>query len=146
MSAYFVEPHHIAFLAALRHAVYGEGDGEHPWECTGCEEDVEKMIEANLDGMRARYGEDSTPHDPWVIRYDLIPKYEAYDFRGNLAQVARSIGCFNYQACEDPSYEDGEVWRMLRDTLYRLAMTVPKPTFTVWGAPDPLDIVPITSL
>ena len=145
MSAYFVEPHHIAFLAAFRHAIDDDGRAEHPWDCTGCEDFVEKMIEANLDGMRARYGEDSTPHNPWVIR-KLIPLYEAYDFRGNLHQVARSIACFNYQACEDPSYDGGEVWRMLRDALYRLARTSSRASASTWGAPDPLDIVPITSL
>lgn len=110
MSAWVCSELHIntlaTYLAAREIEVEWRGS---PFKCIDHPANVATILMAeNVASVNYRYGED----DPAVITYELVAPLP------DLVTVHKLFGCYDYQACEHPGYEQS-LAKMLADAGQR---------------------------
>lgn len=77
---------------------------------------AQALADANVDSLRARYGEKSTELGTYYAHTYRTPVHTTW----STVEVLKLMDCYDYQACEVPDYPDtvaGKLITQLRDIL-----------------------------
>lgn len=148
MSAYVVERHHIIYLvkAALHLSEpdafywhYGEGDLiVAPWSIKSQVHIAQVLWDENIHAVAIRYPNSDLPgpiEDDYVITEKDFRRMHWDKF--DLPQITKSCECYNYQAMEDPEYENTVAFAFIKRLLSLALNSLPGYKEAVWGAPEP---------
>jgi hypothetical protein len=129
MSAYIVTKEHIIYLVTAAHRIdpLCRNGGFNNLPCDGS-----MLWRENVLSVNARYPE--TPADPslYVIEEKDIP---AIVEMPDLAQLAKSVHCYEYQSCEHEAWKSSEALAWCEKVKYNIMQALPGYQYAVWGCP-----------
>lgn len=156
MSAYVVDREHIAYLIdaaqeiardygspfrwrvmtsdgmGVLHLPYGDDDR--------CAQVAQELWAENVKSVSYRYPNDAPGDLPGPIDaypYEYGAHSERYWGPWSVAQVFKSIHCYEYQTCEHPEWEASSAIAFVRALADAWSSRVPGYDAAEWGAPEP---------
>ena len=137
MSAYLVQPHHAAYLARyyVDHCLKWGGIPGGPVDAA----DVAQLLaRANMDSLRARYGDDGAGDPAAYIAECRRNAMQAHWPSFDPVTVIKAAHCFDYQACELPDYDLTMAALITRRIASSAPHDLPGYDAAPWGAPEPM--------
>jgi hypothetical protein len=122
MSAYICDFYHISALAVAihRHLETGEKPGDI----------AQLLYEENCKSVAFRY-QDIEPPEPFIFdRRALISIHRP-------VELIKAAHCYDYQACEHPTWEDSRAHALIHRLLNRLIRQIPGYEQAEWGLQPP---------
>lgn len=146
MSAYMVEPHHIAYLVAAAFDCPRQPDtpffaGKLP-KRGNPRVALAKMLEAeNAKSVEYRYPRNGkVALTRWKVDALQASNWNAL-LHFDPIQIVKAVHCYQYQACEHPDWQTSVAKEITDWILDNAIRALPGYEQAYWGAPEPLKLV-----
>lgn len=133
MSAYICDFYHLSVLAVAIHQRVGISDHYSP-------ERIAAILHAeNVKSVEFRYGH-SAIAEPFLIEpepFTFDPRARRYHQRHSTVELIKACHCYQYQACEQPKWEQSQAYDFVQRLINQLTRELPGYQGAAWGLNEP---------